>query len=80
MICVCESEIVLYQLYLYTRRIYPDLAFEEGALRAILKENGIRRMKQLFALDSGGKRKLAEAVLRKMPVQQSMGGKAEQAA
>ncbi|MEW5790000.1 MAG: hypothetical protein ACOY4L_08945 [Pseudomonadota bacterium] len=67
MICVCESEMLLYQLHLYTRRLHPGASFDERALRDVLQAAGITAMRQLFALDSDARRHLAAAVLSRLP-------------
>jgi hypothetical protein len=66
-ICVCESEILLYQLYLYTRRVYPQIKFHESALRQALVDGQITRMRQLFELDTEARRVLAGQVLGYLP-------------
>lgn len=67
MICMCESEIILYHLHLYTRRVYPGIAFHEAALRATLRQAGITTMRQLFALSASERKQLADRVLEQLP-------------
>ena len=69
MICVCESEVLLYQLHLYTRRLYPDVGFHEPSLRATLSRANITRMRQLFDLGDVERAALAAQVLQALPAQ-----------
>jgi|GEM_PF-6718631 len=63
MICLCESETILVHAHLYTRRIYPGVAFDEATYRSVLAEMEISTMRQLFALDDEGRRHLANRVI-----------------
>jgi hypothetical protein len=67
MICLCESEVILTQLHLYTRRRYPGIGFHEHSLRGVLEEAGITRMRALFQLDAGARAELADRVLARLP-------------
>ena len=67
MICLCESEVVLTQLHLYTRRRYPGIGFDEHSLRGVLAEAGITRMRTLFELDARARAELADRVLARLP-------------
>jgi hypothetical protein len=67
MICLCESEVILTQLHLYTRRRYPGIGFDERSLRGVLEEAGITSMRALFQLDAGARAELADRVLARLP-------------
>jgi len=48
--CTHESEMLIFQLYLYARRKKPGLAFDRDRLATVLREWEITRMRQLFDL------------------------------
>ena len=54
-----ESEMVRFQFHLYARRFIPSLGFDQGQLQSVLDENGLSRLRQLFALDAGELERLA---------------------
>lgn len=66
MICLCESEVLLFQLYLYVRRAYPGAPFDQAVLREVLEKAAITTMRQLFDVDSARRRELAFDVLRRL--------------
>ena len=66
MICLCESEVILFQLYLYVRRAYPDAPFDQRVLREVLERAAITTMRQLFDVDSAHRHDLVLDVARRL--------------
>jgi hypothetical protein len=66
MICICESEVILFQLYLYVRRAYPGTPLDQKVLREVLERAAITTMRQLFDVDSAHRRELALDVVRRL--------------
>ncbi len=66
MICLCESEIVLTHLHLYARRVYPGIPYDEVALRSVLEEAGITRIRELLNLGEAIRKDLADCVLARL--------------
>lgn len=66
MICLCESEIILTQLHLYTRRVYPGIPYDEAALNSVLQEAGITRIRELLNLSTAIRKDLADCVLARL--------------